>query len=65
MKYLRQAFAVLSWFLGFGAFMAVFRVPTEQAGGFVLIASVLILNGWLHWKASVRQRVTPHQDFRS
>lgn len=59
MKYLRQAFAVLSWFLGFGAFMAMFQTPGGQAGGLLLISAVLIVNGWLHWK-SVGQRVAPH-----
>lgn len=50
MKFLRIAFATLSWFLAFGLVVISVRMP-ETAAGTMLMAAVFVGNGALHWNA--------------
>ena len=50
MKWVRIAFAILSWFFMLGLIVIAFRDP-GKAAGLLLMATVFFVNGLLHWQA--------------
>lgn len=51
MKWVRTAFAILSWFFMIGLIVIAVRDP-GHAAGLLLMAGVFFLNGLLHWQAT-------------
>lgn len=47
MKVIRWLWAALSWALAIGAALSALRVDPGQAGGFLFVAAVLLVNGLL------------------